>query len=104
MSDNRYRSMSEADLIREKLAAHDAGTGHDQRMNSALAEAELIRRERDHQKELAEQQRQIADAQAEAAQSAARAAKQAALATWGLVLLGIATLIWQVFSALHRTQ
>ena len=77
-------------------------------MRYANAQAELNRREREHQSTLARQQLQIAEAQAEAANAAVQSSTNAARATRGLVYLGIITVLialaalaWQIFAALH---
>jgi hypothetical protein len=77
-------------------------------MRYARAQAELNRREREHQSSLAVQQLQIAGVQAEAATAAAQSSRNAARPTSGLVYLAIIMVIvsaaglgWQIFSVLH---
>jgi hypothetical protein len=109
MSDDDFRRMSESQLIDMTLAAEQGGFGGADRMRYARAQAELNRREREHQNSLAAQCLQIAEAQAEAANAAAQSSRNAARVTWGLVYLGIlivlvsvAGLGWHVFSALQH--
>ena len=105
MSDDDFRRMSDSQLIDMTLAALQGGT---ERMRYARAQAELNRREREHQSSLMAEQFQIAGAQAEAATAAAQSSRDAARAIWGLVylaiimvLVGAAGLGWQIFSAFH---
>jgi hypothetical protein len=105
MSDDDFRRMSDSQLIDMTLTALQGGS---ERMRYARAQAELNRREREHQSSLAAQQLQIAGAQAEAAMEAAQSSRNAARASWGLVylaivmvLVGAAGLGWQIFWVLH---
>jgi hypothetical protein len=109
MSDDDFRRMSESQLIDMTLAAGQGSFGGAERMRYARAQAELNRRERDHQNSLAAQSLQVAETQTEAAKAAAQSSRNAARATWGLVYLGIlivlvslAGLAWLIFSALKR--
>jgi hypothetical protein len=109
ISEGKAGNPDDAELIDQVLAGRQPGVGADQRSRSARAQAELTRRERKHQIDLAAEQRGIAESQAEAAKAAASSADQAARATWGLVYLGIATVAlgmatlgWQIFSVFHR--
>ena len=110
MSDDDFRRMSESQLIDMTLAVAQSEFGSAERMRYARAQAELNRREREHQNGMAAQCLQLAQAQAEAATAAAQATRNAARAAWALVwlgalivLVGAAALGWLIFSALeHR--
>jgi multidrug resistance efflux pump len=87
MSDDDFRRMSESQLIDMTLAAGQGGFDGAERMRYARAQAELNRREREHQNSLAAQSLQVAEVQAKAAQAATQSSRNAARATWGLVYL-----------------
>ena len=89
MSDDDFRRMSESQLIDMTLAAEQGGFGGAERMRYARAQAELNRRERQHQNSLAAHSLQVAETQAEATKAAAQSSRNAARAAWGLVYLGI---------------
>jgi hypothetical protein len=108
MSDDDFRRMSESQLIDMTLAAGQGGFGGAERMRYARAQAELNRREREHQNSLAAQSLQVVEAQAEAAKAGAQSSRNAARAAWGLVYLGIlivlvsvAGLGWHILFALR---
>jgi hypothetical protein len=89
MSDDDFRRMTESQLIDMTLAAAQGGFAGAERMRYARAQAEMNRREREHQNSLVAQCLQLALALAEATKAAAQSSRNTARVTWGLVCLGI---------------